>query len=76
MSKIPPEATKFYNRVANKDQEGKWYWNQPMGVHKLNTFMPEIAKKAGWDMTKLWSGCYSKIVRVIFAKTLCNRQYI
>ena len=56
MSKIPPEATKFYNRVANKDQEGKWYWNQPMGVHKLNTFMPVIAKKAGWDMTKLWSG--------------------
>ena len=39
-----------------KTKAKKTFRNQTIGVNTLASIIPNIAKEAGWDTTKLWSG--------------------
>ena len=56
ISKVPPGAQSFYCRPSPKFQTGLWYTRTAVGKNTLSGFMSKIAKRAGWDTKKKWTG--------------------
>ena len=55
-TKIHPKSKLFYCRPRENESEKDWFHNQAIGVNTLASIIPNIAKEAGWDTVKLWSG--------------------
>ncbi len=47
-------------KLVAKVSSGKWFFDAPVGVNSLSQIVPEIAKEAQWDSTKLWGGHSSR----------------